>query len=116
MLFAGEFFFRPDRPLVDPGSDQGDLLGREAIAFWGHDFVFIGRRQALEKNAFRAFAGDNEGLSGITTLKDAGLAIEADAVLLFLFAMAFVAAALKYGTDIALEVHLRGGRDATESK
>jgi hypothetical protein len=52
---------RPDRPLVDPRSNQRDLLGGQRVAILGHPVVAVQAQDAADEQAALAVAGDLGG-------------------------------------------------------
>ena len=84
---------------VDPESEQVDLGGGQGLALRGHSLAVLGGDE-LEEAALRGLTGDDAGLSGVTTLKGAGLEVEPEAALLLRWAVAGEAAIGEQGLNV----------------
>ena len=95
---------RPNCSLVDPVSDQADLLGREAItAEWHNRAIRSGPREHLYKST-RSTITDNDGGSRVTTAHGRAGVIEAQATRLVGRSMASDAVLAKDWLDRATKI------------
>src|SRR3954469_21768159 len=81
---------RPFRTLVNPCAEQRDLFGGEAVAFGGHDDLFIEPGDKLNEGAFRAFARNDVWRVVIAAGERNPFEVEPVTILLFLFPMTAV--------------------------
>src|SRR5437667_11058551 len=70
------FDFFPARALVDPGFDQIRFGRRKLLPLGRHEFVRVFAGDLLNEETVGAFSRNDSGLSRITALKGAALAVE----------------------------------------
>ncbi len=94
----------PGRPLVDPGAEQADLLGRQPfLLLGGHGVVLLVGGHTLDQGAFGALAGQDRRPLG-PSLEGRGLVVEPQIRLLLLRPVALVALRLEDRPDVLGEI------------
>ena len=97
-------FLRPGCPSRDPVAQQGDLLGRQALALRRHALALVGGGDSIQQAALLRFAGDEGVATRIRLGQGAGLAVVAQAAVLFVRSMALQAVRFEDRLDVAVEI------------
>jgi hypothetical protein len=90
---------RPVGALIDPGAKQANLPGRESLAFWRHDQVFLQTSNEMNQAAFRALSWDDD-LAVVSTSKRGGFGVQAQPAFLFLRSVTLQAMLGEHGLNI----------------
>src|SRR5207244_4953821 len=98
----------PRRALINPRTQQTDLLRRKALSFAGHDTVRIESLHKFDQMALLAFAG-NDGRAGLAAFQQRLAAFNAQVALGASAAMALDAARFENGFDFLREINFPGG-------
>jgi hypothetical protein len=105
--------FRPNRTLLNPRADEGDLGGGERLAPAGHHVVVaLGQRNATEEFALRGLAGDD----GASLFESIGTGVEAEFTLREFGVVTLETSALEDGQDLARKIHRRSTEARPEGK
>ena len=104
----------PFRTLIDPGADEGRLLGGERFFVQRHPVFVAFAEDALDDVALRAVAGHEQGAGGAALQRQVA-DVQAEFAAALLLAVALEALLAKDGLDLRGEVDPRAGcADATD--
>jgi hypothetical protein len=100
-------FLRPCSASIDPFPQQGNIGLGNPRPFRRHDLVRVSRGDFLDEQTVGALARYDHWFSRVAALEDNGLAIEANARLLLLFAVTLIAVPLEDGTHGLAKINRR---------
>ena len=100
---------RPDRTLVDPAGQGGDLGGGQA-ASGRHELVLVVAGEEVDQRAVLGPAGNDVRAVVVAALERLRLDVETQAGLLLRLAVTVVAVLLEDRAHLADEIDRRGGR------
>jgi len=95
----------PIGALIDPGAEEADLVCGEALAFFGHDEIFLHARDGMDQQALGTFAGENRGAE-FAALKSDLFVIETELGFLLFGSVATVAVLGEDWLDVFYEINV----------